>query len=60
MALRITLTLLMTVLTVAIAGRRILWLVNLIRLRGRRAGTGTPGRAGSPTTPPRCSASAGC
>jgi Fe-S oxidoreductase len=43
--LRITLTLLMTVLTVAVAGRRILWLVTLIRSgaaapgRGRPAGT---------------------
>ncbi|HEX2902517.1 MAG TPA: (Fe-S)-binding protein [Jatrophihabitans sp.] len=39
MALRIILTVLMTVATVAIAGRRILWLVKLIR-----SGTAAPGR----------------
>ncbi len=39
MALRIVLTLLMTVLTVAVAGRRVLWLVTLIR-----SGTAAPGR----------------
>ncbi len=39
MALRIILTLLMTVATVAIAGRRVLWLVKLIR-----SGTAAPGR----------------
>ncbi|MDQ2837430.1 MAG: (Fe-S)-binding protein [Actinomycetota bacterium] len=37
--MRIVLTLLMTVLTVAVAGRRVLWLVTLIR-----SGTAAPGR----------------
>ena len=39
MALRIMLTVLMTVATVAIAGRRVLWLVKLIR-----SGAAAPGR----------------
>ena len=39
MALRITLTLLMTVVTMAVAGRRIAWLVTLIR-----SGAAAPGR----------------
>ena len=43
MALRITLTLLMTVLAVAIAGRRILWLVTLIRSGAAAPGRGRPG-----------------
>jgi Fe-S oxidoreductase len=38
-ALRITLTLLMTLVTAAVAGRRVLWLVKLIR-----SGTAAPGR----------------
>ena len=45
MALRIILTLLMTVATVAIAGRRVLWLVKLIRSGTAAPGRGKPGGA---------------
>ena len=43
MALRITLTLLMTVATFAIAGRRVWWLVRLIRSGAAAPGRGRPG-----------------
>jgi Fe-S oxidoreductase len=41
-ALRISLTLLLTVITVAVAGRRVLWLVQLIRSGAAAPGRGTP------------------
>ena len=43
MALRITLTLLMTVATVVIAGLRVCWLVNLISSGAAAPGRGRPG-----------------